>query len=249
MEQFSYILITLLGLVIGSFMNVVAVRLPKGESIVGPRSHCLSCSTPLKPHELIPVVSYIVKGGRCSHCGSTIPPFYLVVEIVTACLFVLAFWRFGWSFELFAALPLLSILVVTAHIDLRHKLIPNKMTYPGMIYFALLRLLYHPDPWWHYVLGFFVAGGLLLFIAIISRGGMGGGDIKLMAMAGLAIGWRWALLAFVVATLIGGLCGLLLLLLRRAGRKDAIAFGPFLAIGIVVAYVWGESIWHWYWTL
>lgn len=249
MVLFAYILIGLFGLVIGSFLNVAAVRVPARESVITPRSRCSSCKTTLKPFELVPVISFFLLGGRCRYCGTSIPRFHPLVEAGTAILFVLAYHRFGWSSELLAALPLLSILVVITHTDIRLRLIPDKITFPGMIYFGILRLFVRTDPWWDYVLGFVIVGGLLLIIAIASRGGMGGGDIKLMAMAGLAIGWKWALLAFLIATLIGGLVGLALLLFKKAGRKDAIAFGPFLAVGIAVAYLWGEPIWHWYWTV
>lgn len=249
MEPFYDIGMALFGLVIGSFLNVVACRVPEGISIIRPRSRCPSCRMTLRPLDLIPVVSYIMLGGRCRYCGTSIASLYPLTEAGTAVLFVLAYDQFGISSELLIALPLFSILVVITHIDLRLKLIPDKMTFPGMVYFGLLRIFFHPDPWWDYVLGFFIAGGLLWIIAVVSRGGMGGGDIKLMAMTGLAIGWKWALLAFFIATLVGGLVGVTLLLSRRAGRKDAIPFGPFLAIGITLAYLWGDAIWSWYGTL
>lgn len=249
MNLSATLLMGLFGLVMGSFLNVVALRMPAGKSMITPRSHCTSCQTTLRPFELIPVISFLFLRGRCRYCGTRLALYYPLVEVGTAILYVLAYEQFGWSLELLTALPLLSILVAITHIDLRLKLIPDIITFPGMIYFAVLRLFYRTDPWWDYVLGFIVAGGLLLLIAVVSRGGMGGGDIKLMAMTGLAIGWKWALLAFLFATLIGGLVGLALLLFKMAGRKDAIAFGPYLAIGIAVSYVWGDAIWHWYWTM
>lgn len=246
MGLFDDIGMVLFGLVIGSFLNVVALRVPEGVSITKPRSRCPSCRMTLRPRDLIPVASFIMLGGRCRYCRMSITPFYPLTEVGTALLFVLAYHQLGISPELLIALPLLSILVVITHIDLRLQLIPDKITFPGMIYFVLIRTFYRLDPWWDYILGFFIAGGLLWLIAILSRGGMGGGDIKLMAMTGLAIGWKWALLAFFIATLVGGLVGAALLLSRRVGRKDAIPFGPFLAIGITLAYLWGDAIWSWY---
>lgn len=246
MEHVLSFVVFVAGLLIGSFLNVVALRLPAGESVITPRSHCPSCSASLRPYDLIPLVSFLMLLGRCRYCRQTISPVYPLVEAGTACLFVLAYWRFGMTAELFVAWPLFSLLVIVTHIDMRLKLIPNAITYPGMVYFGCVRLFYHTEPWWHYAAGFFIAGGLLLLIAVLSRGGIGGGDIKLMAMTGLAIGWKWALFAFTLASLIGGAVGVMLLVLKKAGRKDAIAFGPFLAIGIVLAYVWGPSIWTWY---
>lgn len=234
------------GLVIGSFMNVVAYRVPQGQSVVMPPSRCPACGTPLKPIELVLVLSYIGLKGKCRHCGKRISFAYPLVEVVTAFLFVLAVKQFGWSAELWVILPLLVLLVTVTHIDLRLHLIPDKITYPGMVYFGLVRLFYHPDPWWHYVLGFLIAGGLLLLIAIASRGGMGGGDIKLMAMAGLALGLQEALLGFFIGTIVGGMFAVILLILNKAGRKDAIAFGPFLAFGLCVTCLWGEEVWLWY---
>lgn len=248
MDAFSYVFFGLFGLIAGSFLNVVALRVPAGESVLKPRSRCPGCLKTLTPLQLVPVASYLILRGRCRYCGTSLPLYYPLTEAGTAVLFVLAYGRWGWSLELLAALPLLSILVVITHTDLRLKLIPDKVTIPGMVYFCLLRLFVRSDPWWEYALGFVVAGGLLMLIAVLSRGGMGGGDIKLMAMAGLAIGWKYALFAFMMATLLGGLVGIGLLLLKRAGRRDAIAFGPFLAIGIAASYMWGDVLWHWYWN-
>lgn len=248
METLSYIFFALLGLIIGSFGHVVSLRIPRGESIVTPRSRCPLCLSTLRIRELIPIASYLILAGRCRHCQNKIPLSYPVIEIITAILFVLAFWQLGWTFELLVALPLFSILIIVTHIDIRSKIIPNKITYPGMAYFGIVRFFYHHEQWLDYILGFFIAGGLLFLIAVISRGGMGGGDIKLMAMAGLAIGWKWALLGFFIATFLGGAVSLVLLLSKKAERKDKIAFGPFLAIGIGVAYLWGEPIWQSYWS-
>lgn len=243
----AYAAFAVVGLVVGSFNNVVAYRVPAGESVVVPPSHCPVCATQLKASDLVPVLSFVVLGGRCRYCRAPIPFVYPLMEIATALLFVLAFWRFGWSGELGVALPLFALLTIVTHTDARLKRIPDAITIPGMVYFAFVRLLYHPLPWQDYVLGFFAAGGLLLLIAVTSRGGMGGGDIKLMALAGLALGWQQSLLAFALATLSGGVVGTFLLLTGKVDRKDTLAFGIFLAIGIVCAYVWGEQMWQSYW--
>ncbi|MCF6092699.1 prepilin peptidase [Microaerobacter geothermalis] len=243
------ILFIIFSLFIGSFLNVVALRIPKGESIVYPPSHCPSCNQRLKPWDLFPVFSYIFLKGKCRYCRRPISVLYPLGEIWTAVLFFFAFDRFGFDKELWIALPFLAILSVITVSDLKYQIISNKVVYSGMILFLILRFFIRPLPYIDYILGFFIAGGLLFLIAVITRGGMGGGDIKLMAMIGLVMGWKMALLSFFIASFIGGMIGVMLLLTGTVKRKEPIPFGPFIAIGTAVTYLWGEALLDYYFNI
>lgn len=231
-----------LGLAAGSFNTVLTVRVPVGQSIVIPSSHCPRCRTPLAVVDLIPVLSYLWLQGRCRRCRAPISPLYPLTEGTTSALYVLACHQFGWTTELWIAFPLLALLVPITLMDIKYQLIPNKLTYPALLYFSCVRLVYHPEGVWTYAASFIICGGLMYLISVLSRGGMGGGDVKLMAAAGVALGWKAALLALAFASFTGGLVAIALLLTKKATPKDAIPFGPFLAFGIACAYLWGDEL-------
>jgi len=155
---------------------------------------------------------------------------------------VFTYYQIGWEKELWIAIPLVALLATITISDLLYKIIPNKVNAFFFVLFSLIHLFYRPLPFTNYLLGVLVGGGLLLFIAILSRGGMGGGDIKLMAVIGMAIGWKLTLIAFFLATLIGAVIGLILLLAKVVKRKEPIPFGPFLACGIFISYFWGNDL-------
>ncbi|MBP1930228.1 prepilin peptidase [Ammoniphilus resinae] len=242
MEIIQSIFIIIFSLILSSFLNVVAIRIPKGESIVFPASHCVHCKHPLKPHDLVPVFSYLLLKGRCRYCQTKISPVYLLGEVFTTCVFVFAFYQIGWNQELWIAIPLMALLTTITISDLLYKIIPNKVNLFFFVLFALIHVIYRPLPFTDYLIGVIAGGGLLLLIAIISRGGMGGGDIKLMAVVGLAIGWKLTLLSFFLASLIGGIIGVLLLAIKVVKRKEPIPFGPFLALGIWLSYFYGNEL-------
>lgn len=246
MDIFYIILFFVLGTEIGSFLNVVIDRLPEGQSLVSPPSHCPSCGVRIRSRDLIPVFSYLVLRGRCRDCHTGIPQRIFWVELVTGAAFAALWVHYGWSAE-FALLAVYSCLfLVILVIDLKYRLILNKITYPG-IAFALATV-----PLWDELtyIEALVGGGvgfiLLLAVVVLSRGGMGWGDVKMAALMGFAIGFPVIFVGLFVGIMAGGTMAVILLATGRRGRKQAIPFGPFLAVGAMTALIWGDLIWDWY---
>ena len=236
----------LLGLCVGSFLNVVIARVPEGRSIVGPGSACPRCSTPIAWYDNVPLLSFALLRARCRKCGEPISWRYPVVELVTGLLFVLALAERGLTIDLIPALLLVAGLVAITGIDLDHQLIPDVISIPGIVVGLAVSTLTGRPGWLDSLVGVVIGGGIFLLIIVASRGGMGGGDMKLGAMLGAFLGWKLALVAILIAILAGGVFAMVVLLLRRKGRKDAVPFGPFLALGGVVSLFWGESLLAWY---
>jgi leader peptidase (prepilin peptidase)/N-methyltransferase len=234
------------GLAVGSFLNVVIARLPERRSIVAPRSACPSCGALIRWYDNLPVLSFVLLGARCRNCRARISWRYPAVELVTGGLFLLAYRQLGASLELVSALLLVAALVAITGIDLDHQLIPDVITLPGIALGLVWSLITGHPPWPAAVVGALVGGGLFFVIIVASGGGMGGGDMKLGAMLGAFLGWRLLLVAVMVAVLVGGAVAVVLLALGRRGRKDAIPFGPYLALGGAVALFWGDGILDWY---
>lgn len=246
----------LLGLVVGSFCNVCIHRLPQGESIVIPRSRCPNCRTSIKAHDNIPVLSFLLLRRQCRSCGHRISWQYPVVELLTGSLFALTIFRFGLSWHTGILWAFVAALVIVTFIDLEHQIVPDVITLPGIavgltwsILAALLLtndhgapLSFSPPTPLDALLGMLVGGGILYLVAVLSRGGMGGGDIKLTAMVGALLGWRAALLTIFLGTLSGSVIALVLLASGKKSRKDPMPFGPFLALGAVLALFWGEEL-------
>jgi leader peptidase (prepilin peptidase) / N-methyltransferase len=249
MEIVYSIFIGLFGLVLGSFYNVIGLRMPKGESIVNPPSHCTACDRRLTAFELIPVVSYVVQGGKCKGCGTQVSPIYCVTEIATAVLFTASYLKFGFTAELAVALLFVSLLVIINVSDLAYMLIPNKILLFFLPLLIIARIISPLDPWWDSLLGAAVGFGILLLITVISKGGMGGGDIKLFFVIGLVLGTVNTLLTLFLASLIGMITGIVILKVRGQGRKTPIPFGPSIALGAVIAYFYGADFIEWYWQL
>lgn len=240
-------LIFILGMVIGSFLNVCIYRLPRGGSLISPvYSACPQCNKRLQLGDLIPLLSFLFLKGSCRYCQKKISPQYFLVELLTGILFLLAYLRFGLSGELLSYLLFISLLVIATFIDLEHQIIPNTLNLFGVVGGFILNLLTGHLGVLPMLVGLLVAGGLMLIIAILSRGGMGGGDIKLAGVIGVFLGWQLALFALFSAFIIGGIGGGILLALKRKGRKDMIPFGPFLALGALVAIFAGQEIIAWY---
>lgn len=240
------IIIFVYGIILGSFFNVVGLRVPMKESIVKPRSHCPKCSHILSPLELIPVISYFIQGGKCRRCKASVSPLYPIVELMTGMLFVVAPLIIGWSVELLIAWTVISLMVIVFVSDFKYKLIPDKVLLVFGLIFLGERIFLPLSPWWDSVAGAAVGFFLLLFIAVISKGGMGGGDIKLFAVIGLALGVKTVFLTFFFATLFGALFGIAGLLLGKFKKGEKIAFGPFIGLGTLVAYFYGERVIEWY---
>ncbi len=245
----------LLGLSFGSFVNVVAVRVPQHLSIVRPPSRCPQCEATIRARDLVPVLSWIVLKGRCRDCGSKISPRYPVVEALTSLLFVAVALVLGAVWILPAYWAFIVVTMALALIDIDHKLIPNRVLFPGLAVTAPLLLMGaladgHPGWWLRGVAGgagYFV--GLLALALIAPRGGLGMGDVKLALLLGLFLGylgWEHVVLGAFVAILLGGLVSVVLLATRRKGRRDTIPFGPYLVAGAYLTIAWGDQILDWY---
>ncbi|WP_106767481.1 prepilin peptidase [Paenibacillus faecalis] len=246
MTSIYYSYAAVLGLFLGSFYNVVGLRVPQGESIIRPRSHCTNCQHTLGPSELIPFFSYLWLKGTCRSCGTKISPLYIITEIGTALLFAVIPWSMGWSLELLVAWSLASLLIIITITDLRYMLIPNKILIVFAILFILFRFFVPLHPWWDMFTGAASGFTLLLLIALISKNGMGGGDIKLFAVLGLALGWKGVLLAFLFSTFYGTLIGVVGMILGKVHRGQPMPFGPAIALGTMTAYLWGDAFINWY---
>ena len=240
--------IFIVGLVVGSFLNVCIYRLPKEKSILYPPSHCYSCKQRLRPWDLIPVFNWLFLRGKCRYCATPISGRYAIIEVFTGVLFMASLYIIGLSIELIKALILTSFLIVITFIDIDHQLILDKvliwMAGAGV---AINLFIGPPTPgMWQMLLAAAVGGGVLLLIAVLTRGGMGGGDIKFMAVLGLWLGWPYIVITMLMSFIIGGVVGLVLLLLKRKGRKDFIPFGPFIAAAAYITFLYGTDILMWY---
>ncbi len=232
----------LIGLVIGSFLNVVAHRVPLGESLVSPGSHCPGCGAPVKPYDNIPVVSWLLLRGRCRNCGMRISARYPLVELATAITFAAVVAVHGFDNDLILELPFVAALIALAAIDFDHKLLPNKIVYPLAAYGVIATLLVDQDD----LVENLIAGAgafLFLLVAVIAYPrGMGMGDVKLAGAMGLYLGLS-VIPALLVAFLSGSLVGVVILAREgAAGRKKAVPFGVFLALGGIVGVLAGPEL-------
>jgi leader peptidase (prepilin peptidase) / N-methyltransferase len=246
MYSFVFLITFFAGLLLGSFFNVVGLRVPKGESIVKPRSHCPRCKRMLTAWELIPVVSYVVQGGKCRGCGVRISPLYPFVELFTAILFTISPLLVGWSKELIVSWTLISLLMIIFVSDIRYMIIPDKVLLFFAVIFIIERMFVPLSPWWDSLVGAFVGFALLMFIAVVSKGGMGGGDIKLFALLGFVLGWKMVLLAFFFSTLYGTVFGMVGMALGKVRRGEPMPFGPYIVFGTLTVYFFGQAILDWY---
>ncbi|WLD92247.1 A24 family peptidase [Alkalihalobacillus sp. AL-G] len=243
------ILFFIFGLIMGSFFNVVGLRIPKKQSIVRPGSHCTFCQTPLKPVDLIPVLSYFITLGKCRYCSQKLTIIYPTIELVTGISYAYAYIVFGWAPALIGSLLFISLLLIVFVSDLFYMIIPDIILLFFAPIFVLYRLWQPAEPWFGAWAGAALGFGLLLLIAVISKGGMGGGDIKLFAVIGLMVGWKGVLLILFLASLIGSIIGLCLFLLKKVKRRQHIPFGPFIVSAALIVLFWGEPILEWYFRL
>ena len=244
------IALALFGLVVGSFLNVCIYRLPRNQSIVWPASRCTSCGRPLAWYENVPVVSWLVLRGRCRTCRARISAIYPVVELMTAASFVAVGLRTGHGPLLYVRLLFVASLIVLFSIDVRHKILPNAITVPG-IAVGLVSAWFLPPGWSAALIG--AAGGAALlwgiayaYYRVREEEGLGMGDVKMLAMIGAFLGWKLMLLTIVLASLSGSIVGLAIVLIKRGSMKYALPFGTFLAVGALVALLAGDGIVEWY---
>jgi len=249
-----------MGLIVGSFLNVCIVRLPKEQSIVKPRSQCVHCKKPIPWYDNVPLLSYLLLKGKCRSCHEKISPRYFIVELFTGISFVILYQHVGLNLMLLAYLVMLSCLIVATFVDFELRIIPDEVSVGGMIVglvFSSLIPSLHMDnlniysPFKNHVislgyslLGVLVGGGSIYILGmlgdfIFKKESMGGGDVKLMAMVGAFLGWKLALLAFFIAPFFGAIYGII----EKIRTKDsAIAYGPFLALGSMISLFWGDKI-------
>ncbi|WP_046173968.1 prepilin peptidase [Domibacillus indicus] len=240
------VFIFIYGLLFGSFYNVVGLRVPAGKSIVKPRSACSLCGRQLTARDLVPVLSYVALKGRCRGCGAKISILYPVTELATALLFLYAYLLYGFSVSFWVAVLLFSMLMILVVSDFAYMLIPNKILLFFLPFFAVLRLVEPLDPWWDSLLGAAAGFGLLLLIAVVSNGGMGGGDIKLFGVLGFVLGTKLVLLAFMLSCFFGAAIGLVLMAAGIVKRGKPMPFGPYIALGAIAAYTNGDVLILWY---
>ena len=247
------VVFAILGFAVGSFLNVCIDRLPIGQSILRLPSHCNSCNQRLKPQDMVPVFSYLWLRGRCRYCGVRIPVRLPIVELATSLIFALITWYYGLGLELAIALIYASLFLVIFVIDLERGLILHVVVYPGLA-LALVFSFFWPWPEISWpdtgVLSALCGGvagfGAMLLPYLISRGGMGGGDVMLAGLIGMVNGFPLVFLALLLGIVGGGLVAIILVILRLRSRKDPIPFGPFLAVAAMVTLIWGEPILDWY---
>ncbi|HZX47258.1 MAG TPA: A24 family peptidase [Clostridia bacterium] len=231
-----------LGLMVGSFLNVCIQRIPEGQSVVYPLPRCSECGSPIGRRYLVPVANYIFLKGKCRYCGDRIPPVYPVVELTTAVLYTIAFYRLGNGIMFFKSIVLMPVLLVTAIIDIRERIIPDSLVVFGLASGTVFALAGGSRFLRDALLGAVIGGGILLAIALVSKGGMGWGDVKLSAVIGLFLGWQSTLVTLYISFVSGGVFSLLLLLTGKKGRKDPVPFGPFLSGSAALALLFGKRL-------
>jgi len=246
MEVILAVVFAVLGVAIGSFLNVCIDRLPAGRSLVYPPSHCDTCQHRLSLKDLIPVFSYLWLRGRCRYCRAPVPKRLLWLEIGTGLLFAFLYWHYGLSAELAVSAFYCCLFIVLRVIDLEHKLILNKIVYPAIVA-ALIIDVFLPQPGIAYgAIGGAIGFIFLLIPALINPRGMGWGDVKMAALIGLVTGFPLVFAALLMGVIIGGLVAGTLLLLKIKKRKESIPFGPFLSLATIAALLWGSDILNWY---
>jgi leader peptidase (prepilin peptidase) / N-methyltransferase len=247
-------LIVITGLIIGSFLNVVALRIPEGESVVYPPSHCPHCQHQLHARDLVPVFSFLWLRGKCRYCLAKISWQYPLGELFTAGLFAVTYLVLGLQAELAIGLVFAALVVAVTLADLRTMLIPDKILLAAMVLLVPLRIWQHPLGWGSYLWGMFIGGGIILALILwsywwLKKEGMGMGDMKLMLVVGWVVGIQNTLLTLFLASFVGGLIGVLLIVTKLRKREEYIPFGPFLALGAWVSYLWGDQMIEWYLNL
>lgn len=252
------IFVIILGLLVGSFLNVLIIRIPKNESIVYPASHCVSCNHKLAAIDLIPVVSYIFLRGKCRYCRCRISPRYMLVELAMGILAACSFYAYGISIEFVASFVLDALLIVVAVIDLEHKIIPDELVVAGttvgvilIIYSRFYDVAFY-DVWYSPLVGMVLVPGILIVLSKIggiiykTDEAIGFGDVKLFVPIGMIVGYRLSLLALMIAVFFGGMYGIYLLMKDKSNARKEVPFAPFISMGSIVSMYLGHEIVAWY---
>lgn len=248
------ILVIIYGLLIGSFLNVLIYRIPREESIAFPGSHCPECDHKLRWYDNIPVVSYLTLRGKCRYCGVQISAQYPLIESLNAIVYVVLYIFFGWSIDFVAFALIASVLIAIAGIDLKEQIIPDSLVLSVLVIEVLHKTLNYfingasprlADS----LLGLVIAGGIFLLIVIVSKGGMGGGDVTLIGALGFVLGVKGILLTIFFSFILGAIISIFLLASGLKTRKDPIPFGPFIILGFFIVLLWGNGIISWYFDI
>jgi len=246
-----YLISIIFGAMVGSFLNVCIFRLPNEESIIWPGSHCPHCKKPINFYDNIPLVSYFLLRGRCRYCKGSNSLQYPLVEGITALSSLFLVIKFGPSLSYLVYFTFVSALIVITVIDLYHQIIPDVISLPGIGVGLLVSLIIPQITFSNSLIGVLLGGGSLFLVAtlyqwLFKREGMGGGDVKLLAMIGAFLGWKAVLLTILLSSLIGSVTGILMMVVKGKDFKYAIPFGPFLSLGAVISLFYGEEIVRWY---
>jgi leader peptidase (prepilin peptidase) / N-methyltransferase len=247
MVAFLYIFLTSVGAAVGSFLNVLIFRIPEGQSIVLPSSHCPKCGHAVRVYDNIPIISYLILRGKCRDCHEKISVQYPIVEAITALMSLFLFLKFGLSFKYLSSFIFTCALITITFIDLRHQIIPDVISLPGIPVFFFLAVFFMDLTVWESLLGILIGGGCLFAIAflyeiITKREGMGGGDIKLLAMLGAFLGWKSLFFILFVSSLLGAVVGVSAMIIKGQDMKYAVPFGPFLSIAAVAYLFVGAGV-------
>lgn len=247
----NVVLIFILGLIVGSFSNVCIYRIPRNESIIYPASHCPKCHSKIKPVDNIPLLSYILLKGRCRNCKSKISIQYPIVEFLTGLIYLIVYLIYGLSIQSLIYIILSSALVIIAFIDLNEQIVPDVISLPGIVIGFIISFLVPYISFINSALGVLVGGGIILIIGlagsvVFKKEAMGGGDVKLAAMIGAFLGWRYIMISLFLGFFLGALAGIILIMSKIKSREDAIPFGPFIVLGSFITLLWGEKIIFWY---
>lgn len=245
------VFVFMFGMVVGSFLNVCICRMPKNESIVSPPSHCPFCSYQISWYDNVPLFSYLFLKGKCRGCGAHISLQYPLVELLNGVLALLLFLRFGATPAGAVLFLFCSALVVITFIDIEHQIIPDEISLPGIVIGFVLSFFLQGHSWLNSLFGILLGGGSLLLVAcsyqwLTGKEGMGGGDIKLLAMMGAFLGWKAVPFIIFTGSLVGSIVGISIMLLQKKDSKLAIPFGPYLAFGAILYIFYGKALIQWY---
>ncbi len=245
------VLIFILGLIVGSFSNVCINRIPKNESIIYPASHCPKCRSKIKPVDNIPLLSYILLKGRCRNCKSKITIQYPIVELITGLIYLIIYLAYGLSVQTLIYIIFSSALIIIAFIDLNQQIVPDVISLPGIAIGFIISFFVPYISFIDSALGVLVGGGIILIIGMVGsvifkKEAMGGGDVKLAAMIGAFLGWRYIVISLFLGFFLGALAGIFLILSKIKSREDVVPFGPFIVLGSFITLLWGEKIISWY---
>jgi len=246
-----HIVSIIFGAFIGSFLNVCISRLPKEESIIWPGSHCPFCKKPIRFYDNIPLLSYVLLTGKCRNCKKPISIQYPLIEGITALSSLFLFMKFGPSLSYLFYFAFVAALIVITVIDLYHQIIPDVISLPGIGVGLIASLILPQITFLNSLFGVLLGGGSLFLVAtcyewLFKREGMGGGDVKLLAMIGAFLGWKAVILTILLSSLIGSITGILIMVVKGKDFKYAIPFGPFLSLGAVISLFYGQNIINWY---